>query len=131
MFESWFQGTSDADTKIEKPLVPESVPEVESNGLQTAGPGGKAAETDAPVGFDDDQRPIDWAEESRTDLRPRTPERIQYLLTVETEAQTRERIINDKIRFDNRRGLASGPNQQSAIIPAGLKFSKIATFVKR
>ena len=36
-------------------LVPESAPEVEV-------PRGKAAETDAPVGSDDDHRPIDWEE---------------------------------------------------------------------
>jgi hypothetical protein len=53
---------------------------------------------------DPDLRPIDWDEEARTDLSPRTPGRIQFLLRFETPAQIQARILNDGVRYRNRRG---------------------------
>jgi hypothetical protein len=50
-----------------------------------------------------DQRPIDWAEESRTDLPMRTSGRIQFLLRHETEFQRDARILNDGQRYRNSR----------------------------
>ena len=59
----------------------------------------KAAEPTNP-----DELPIDWREEQRTDLPPRTPGRIAYLLRYESPAQTKARITNDYLRVANRRG---------------------------
>ena len=61
--------------------------------------------TPAPTPKPDyDHRPIDWREETRTDLPPRTPGRIAYLLRFETPAQIQARILNDGARYRNRRG---------------------------
>jgi hypothetical protein len=50
-------------------------------------------------------RPVDWAEEARTDLPMRTPARIQHLLKFETMEQTRARIENDGRRYRHQRAL--------------------------
>lgn len=50
-------------------------------------------------------RPVDWAEEARTDLPQRTPARIQHLLKFETMEQTQARIINDGMRYRHQRAL--------------------------
>jgi hypothetical protein len=59
--------------------------------------------------------PIDWSEEARTDLPPRSPARIQFLLQYESEEQTRARIRNDKIRYMNQHGFVG----QSLTLPQG------------
>lgn len=61
----------------------------------------------------EDKRPIDWDEERRvtlddgTILPQRRPGRIQFLLTQETEQQTKDRIANDI-----HRGLAARPRTE-------------------
>jgi transcriptional regulator with XRE-family HTH domain len=52
----------------------------------------------------DDERPIDWNEEQRTDLWPRSPGRIRFLLKFESPRQTQARITNDKVRAWLQRG---------------------------
>ena len=51
-----------------------------------------------------DMRLIDRAEEARTDLPPRSPGRIAFLLKHETREQTTARNLNDSVRYRNRRG---------------------------
>jgi hypothetical protein len=47
---------------------------------------------------------IDWdGEERRTDLPPRSPERIRFLLQYENEIQRDARIVNDRQRYANQR----------------------------
>jgi hypothetical protein len=50
-------------------------------------------------------QPVDWDEEARIDLPPRTVERIQFLLTLETPEQTAVRIQNDKMRWRRAHGV--------------------------
>jgi hypothetical protein len=70
------------------------------------GPKARAVESDAvslpatPVDIAPPPEPVpNWDEEARTDLPPRTPEQIQWLLKFETPEQTQKRIENDKSRY--------------------------------
>jgi hypothetical protein len=72
----------------------------------------------------------DWAEESRTDLPPRSPEHIARLLKFETEIQTQERISNDKARYMNRRGSVFRADQQAAISHV-TESQGVTTWVRR
>jgi hypothetical protein len=57
----------------------------------------------AEESVNEDERPIDWDEEKRTDLPQRSIKRIAFLLKHETMAQTQERIFNDQTRYRLRR----------------------------
>lgn len=65
---------------------------------------------------DEDRRPVDWLEESRTDLPVRSPGRIRYLLTVESPQQTEARIMNDKMRHIHRQGFSPFDIPQPPVI---------------
>jgi hypothetical protein len=70
----------------------------------------KALVMDAAVaitGLDDgngDHAAINWDDEKLTTLPPRTSGRIAFLLRFENEIQTRDRILNDRIRYRNSVG---------------------------
>jgi hypothetical protein len=81
---------TETPTQLASPAVPEPVSAV--------------ATIPAPaVDLNDDERPIDWDEEKRTDLPQRSIKRIAFLLKHETMAQTQERIFNDQTRHLLRR----------------------------
>ena len=66
---------------------------------------------------DPDLRPIEWEEEKSVMLPPRTPGRIKFLLTQETESQTRARIENDMARVPHQQGgSVFRTNVQAAIV---------------
>jgi hypothetical protein len=64
-----------------------------------------------------DVRLIDWEEEKSVMLPPRSPGRIKFLLTQETESQTRARIENDTARVLHQQGgSVFRTNVQAAIV---------------
>jgi hypothetical protein len=77
--------------------------------------------------------PINWSEELRTDLPPRSPQHIARLLEFETPEQTRDRIQNDRARYANQLYSAgrSATNPQTAIVPADRVYSAKTTWVRR
>jgi hypothetical protein len=81
--------------------------------------------------YEEAHNPINWQDEARVDLPPRTPARIAFLLKFETPAQTAARIDNDRARFRIQRGSSFSATPQTAIIPVGAKYSGKAQFVKR
>jgi len=101
------------------PVVPEAPieipPEVPVHPVQrlaallAPGPEAKPAQPVVEPGtvgqVDDDERPVDWAEEERVDLPTRTPGRIRSLLQHESPEQTRQRLVNDKLRYFHQHGL--------------------------
>lgn len=69
-------------------------------------PKARAAESDAvslpitPMDIAPPPEPVpDWTEEALSDLPPRTPGQVQWLLKFETMEQTLARIKNDQLRY--------------------------------
>jgi len=81
--------------------------------IPVAAPPAVSAVMFTPESYEDDSKlPATEAEEARTDLPPRTPERIWFLLKTYEAGRmdrTQKRIENDRIRFMDRR-----PPKQSA-----------------
>ena len=99
-------------TAVEIPLPEVRPPEV--NALATVAPHisevAPVSSTQEPTAtlepvIDEDLRPVDWNEESRDDLPPRSPRRIRFLIPQESELQRIARIRNDKIRWHKKHNL--------------------------
>jgi hypothetical protein len=87
------------------PIAESSAPAVVDAAAQDVAPAqviavpAKAQAVELDDAGENPRRPIDWAEEQRTDLPQRTRQRIRFLLMHETERQTKARIENDRARF--------------------------------
>jgi hypothetical protein len=102
------RNTSPATANVSAEPTGANIPWAELNGLLQPGsavalpavsaPVPMAGMVEAPEPLNPDERPIEFDEERRTDLSPRAPGRIAFLLRHETPAQTKARIENDWMR---------------------------------
>lgn len=123
--DKFTDGPAPTDAKEASGLVPNAVPPDLGDALLSPGPQAKKAEAKVIL-----PALLNWDEEARTDLPPRSPEQIRRLLEFETEAQTQARILNDHARYVNHRAGRSAPSPQSAIISPG-EYPSNTMLVKR
>jgi hypothetical protein len=126
----WFKtkftdGPAPADAKEASALAANAVPPDLGDALLSPGPQAKKAGAKVIL-----PALLNWNEEARTDLPPRSPEQIRRLLEFETEGQTQARILNDHARYVNHRAGRSAPSPQSAVISPG-EYPSNTTWVKR